>query len=275
MNGGVTYVGGLAEDTGSGISRNLWQDCPWDQIVNDPNVGYAFFDDFLSAMQDPTTAKIYGNYYCLDTGDSTLTANASVGGEIQLLVTTDNEDCGIRLGNGSAPFVISDTAANAKKLWFECRVKKSLVANDLAGVFVGLAAEDALAANFLADAGTDFANNDYFGFWFNEAAGTNVKLVYGITGQDPTTPTGLTALDVIAADTYVKLGFVYDPAADAAKKIKIFVNGLEYGTGVSATNIATATFPDGEEMTPMFYLSAGGNSDFTATMDWWRVAQLR
>jgi hypothetical protein len=275
MNGVGSYCGGLTENTSRGPSPMLWKDCPWDQIIRDGSKGIAFFDDFVDSFQDPTTAKIYGKYACLDTGDSTITATNVAGGGVQLLVTTDNEDVGIRLGTGS-PFVISDTAAAAKKLWFECRVKKSSIANTSAGgVFIGLANEDALAANFIADAAADFADNDYLGFWFPEADGDDVGLVYGITGQAPTTPTGLDSLDVIVADTYVKLGFFYDPDAAAAKRIKLYVNGLEYTTGVSATNIATATFPDGEEMNLMFYASAGnGGDDFTATMDWWRIAQL-
>ncbi len=263
-------------NTGAGPSPAIWADCDVLEMIRNPGKGYYFFDDFLDAIQDPTTAKIYGKYLCLDTGDSTITAASDVyGGAVKLLVTADNEDVGIRLGNGSA-FCISDTAANAKKLWFEARVKSSVITNSYGSFFVGLTDETALAANFIADAGADFADNDLIGFWKDEtddSTGSHVHFVYQITGQD-----FVTAIDTVAeleADTFIKLGFVYDPDAEAAKKIKIYVDGVEQTTYITATNIATATFPDGEEMSPMLYSSAASNNDLYTTMDWWRCAQVR
>lgn len=260
--------------SGLGPSPAIWADCPVLDMLLDPNVGYHFWDDFLDAIQDPTTAKIYGKYLCLDTGDSTITATANVlGGAVALLTTTDNEDVGIRLGTGS-PFVISDSTP--RKLWFECRVKKNAITDALGGFFVGLTDETALAANFIADAGNDFADNDLIGFWNDEtddSVGSHVHFVYQITGQ-----AFVTKIDTVAtltADTFVKLGFVYDPDAPEAKRIKVFVNGAEQSTYVTGTNIATNTFPDGEEMAPMAYVSSASASDTILTMDWWRCAQLR
>lgn len=262
-------------NSGNGPS-GFWEDCPVLQMLADPNVGYYFFDDFLDSFQDPTTTKIYGKYLCLDTGDCTLTATSDVlGGAVALLCTTDNEDCGIRLGTGS-PFVISDRAASAKKLWFEARVKVNAITNSLFGAFVGLTDETALAANFIADAGNDFADKDLIGFWKDEtddSTGAHVHFVYQITGQD-----FVTKIDTVAtlvANTFIKLGFVYDPAAEPTKRIKVYVDGVEQSTYVTATDIATATFPDGEEMAPMAYVSAASASDGILTMDWWRIAQLR
>jgi len=88
----------------------------------------------------------------------------------------------------------------------------------------------------------------------------------------------VTKIDTVAtlvADTFIKLGFVYDPAAEPTKRIKVYVDGVEQSTYVTATDIATATFPDGEEMAPMAYVSAASASDGILTMDWWRIAQLR
>jgi hypothetical protein len=270
MSTPFAYVS-AAGNSGAGQSAGVWKDMP-ESIRTDRNVGYFWFDDFLH-FQDPTTAKNYGPYKVLDTGDCTLTEGAVAGGVLKLLTTTDNEDCGICLGNGAAPFVISDTAG--KKLWFEAKVKKSIITDAKAGFFVGLADETALAANFIADAGNDFGDNDLIGFWCDEtddSTGAHVHFVYQITGQD-----FVTKIDTVAtltADTWVKLGFVYDPAAEDTKKIKIFVDGVEQSTYVTAANIAAATFPDGEELTPIFYANAASNDDVTASMDWWQIAQL-
>jgi hypothetical protein len=53
------------------------------------------------------------------------------------------------------------------------------------------------------------------------------------------------------------------------------VDGAKQGTYVTGTQIAAATFPDAELMTPMIALKNAHADDFTATMDWWRVAQMR
>jgi hypothetical protein len=81
----------------------------------------------------------------------------------------------------------------------------------------------------------------------------------------------------LVADTYVKVGFVYDPSAVDDKKIKLFVDGVEQALGVTATQIATATFPDAEELA-MLLATKTHTQDTTAhtvTMNRWACAQLR
>jgi len=67
---------------------------------------------------------------------------------------------------------------------------------------------------------------------------------------------------------------VYDPDEADAQKIKVYVNNVEQSTYVTATNIATATFPDGEPMAMVWASKVGGAVTGTAEMDWWRAAQL-
>ena len=240
-------------------------------------------DDFLG-FEDPTTAKAYGKYLKLDTGDSTLGGSPEIGGALKLLVTTDNEDCGIKLGDAtSAPFVIPAASSSGKKLWFEARVKKSVITDSYGGFFVGLADETALAADFIADGGADFADNDLLGFWGDETddtLGSHVHIVTQKTGVafDTIKDTAAT----LVADTYVKLGMKYDPNAEAGKKITFYVDGVDVGTYVGedegdATVYLgdTTNFPGGEEMAPICYLSAASGNDLSLYMDWWAVAQER
>lgn len=272
-------------NSGNGPSPAIWADCPWVNAIDDPNVGYGWFDDFLG-LQDPTTAKAYGPYLMLDTGDSTITASPEVGGAVKILVTTDNEDVGIKLGDAtSAAFAIPANSATTpgRKLWFEARVKVSAITDAYGGMFVGLANEGALSANFIADAGNDFADQDLLGFWKDEtddSTGSHVHVVTQKTGAD--FDTIIDTVTELVADTYVKLGFVYDPEAPARKRIKFFVNGVEQSTYVGETSTDatcyirdTTNFPGGEEMNPIFYLSAASANDLSAYMDWWRVFQLR
>lgn len=260
-------------NTGEGPSPALWNKLNVLDAIDDPNLGYQWFDDFMG-FQDPTTAKAYGPYLCLDTGDSVLAGVAARGGAMSLLVTTDNEDAGIRLGDAtSGAFVISDTAGDNKTLYFEARVKRSVVANGKGSVFVGLTEAGALAANFIADAANDFADKGLIGFWLDEADGDNVKFVYQKSGQDFVTK--IAALAATAADTYIKLGFKYDPSKPPTERITVFVNNVPSTTKVTATDIAAATFPDGVVMNPTFYASAGSADDFLATIDWWWTFQER
>lgn len=269
----VDYKG---DNSGTGPSPNIWADCPIIDMLVDPNVGYRHFDDFLTYDSTATTVKNASGYPVYE-GDCAIKGTATTGGELALFGTTDNEEAALQVGGvNGAQFVISDTAGAAKKLWFEARVKKSAITNSLGGFFVGLAEENSGQADFMADAGNDFADVDLIGFWNDESddsTGSHVHFIYQISGQAFVTKIDTVA--TLAADTYVKLGFVYDPDAEASKKIKVFVDGVEQTTYVTATDIAGSKFPDGEEMSPIVAIKMASNNDMTVTMDWWACAQLR
>lgn len=273
------HQGGMAANTLRYPSPAIWNKLDSGLIA--PGRVLHWFDDFLG-VQDPTTAKAYGPYLMLDTGDSTIGGSPEAGGAIKLLVTTDNEDCGIKLGDAtSAPFVIPANSGSTGRLWFEARVKKSVITDSYAGFFVGLADETALAANFIADAGNDFADNDLIGFWCDEtddSVGSHVHVVTQKTGAafDTIIDTAAT----LVADTYIKLGFVYDPKASAANRITFYVDGVPQTTYVGENSGDatvylgdTTNFPGDEEMAPIAYISAASANDCSLYMDWWRIAQ--
>lgn len=268
-------------------SPAIWADCPIVAIQSGGVDGKYFFDDFLH-FQDPTTAKAYGKYYCLDTGDSTLTLDpADSNGALRLLVTTDEEDCGIILTDSATTggaFVLPDNSDNSfGQLWFECRVKRSNITDSVGSFFIGLAEPAALAANFIADAANDFADVDLFGFWNLESDDSVGSHVHAVTqkagaGFDTIIDTAAT----LVANTYVKLGFVYNPNAAVAKRIKFYVDGVEQGTGVGENSGDatvylgdTTNFPGDEEMAPIFYTSCEGAADLISYCDWWACAQLK
>lgn len=258
---------------GRGPSAGLWGDLPPDH--DDMNVGYGEEDDFLHYTTTATTVLNASGMPTFE-GDCTLTGSAVAGGALVLFGTTDNEEAALERGGGAAaPYVISDTAAAARKLWFEARVKKSTIADAVGGFFVGLTSEGAGVADFMADSGADFADVDLIGFWndpTDDSVSSHVHFVYQITGQAFATPIDTAA--TLVADTYIKLGFKYDPSAPTAKRIKIYVDGVEQATYVTGTNIATATFPDGEELTKLIAIKQQSNTDMTVSMDWWKAYQL-
>ena len=107
----------------------------------------------------------------------------------------------------------------------------------------------------------------------DQADGDAADFVYKAEGQSQTV--ALAAADVPVADTYAKLGFVYDPDAPAANRITIYVDGVRQSTYVTATNIAAITFPDAEPMAMVMCAKTGETAAVLCQMDWWRCAQLR
>jgi len=279
----------LTPDTDPGPSPILWARCDVARILRDPGYGYMISDDFVNYTNTATTVANASGYPVFE-GDCTMKGSGTAGGIIQLFGTTDNEEAALQIGGSavsggaSASFVIPAASTSGKELWFEARVKKSAITNSLGGFFVGLASEGSGVADFIADAGNDFADVDLLGFWNDEtddSVGSHVHVVTQKTGAafDTIIDTAAT----LVADTYVKLGFHYQPdSIDAAKRVEFFVNGTANATGVGETSgdatvyLADSTnFPGGEEMSPLIAIKMASASDMTVTMDWWRCAQLR
>jgi len=262
----IQYLGHV---TGTGPTPIIWADCPVLDIMLDPGVGHMHFDDFNNYSNTATTVANASGYPVYE-GNTTITHGSVQDGVLEIFGTTNDNEGALQVGQG-ASFVISDTAANSAKLWFECRVKKSIITATEMGFFVGLAQEGAGVASFMA--ATDFAAVSLIGFWNAEAAAT-AAFVYKDSAGALTTP--IATVDTLVADTYVKWGFVYDPLNEPAKQITVYVDGVEQTTYVTATNIATSTFPDGDLLTPIIATEMAATADdVTVSMDWWRCAQLR
>ena len=89
------------------------------------------------------------------------------------------------------------------------------------------------------------------------------------------------AVETLVADTYTRLGFVYDPDAPVKKKIRFYVNGVPQSTYVGeASGDATVyiqdttNFPGGEEMGPVIALKMASANDLTVTLRKLRCVQL-
>lgn len=262
-----------------GPSRALWKNL-FAELKNDPGRGLLLFDDFGNHPAH-ISAQTIGNYATyIDTG-VTMKANAIVDltvGQAGVLEVAGNDgtndEGSISTGGGSGTFCkITDDANEQYGVLFECRVKKATVGNTTTCFVAGLAEEGLAAADTLTDATGALASKDFVGFQVLAAAGATVNFIYRKAGQALQTP--LAAAATMTADTWVKLGFRYQPWASDDKKIAIFVNGVEQSTYVTATNIAAATFPDAEELCMLFAtLNATTTTESKLSMDWWAAAQL-
>ena len=72
----------------------------------------------------------------------------------------------------------------------------------------------------------------------------------------------------LVADTWTKIGFLYDPTqVDATKRIRFFQDGTEI-SAANSTQLANATlFPDTGLMSPMILYKAG-NGTGVLRCDW-------
>ena len=257
-----------------GPSPIIWSDVPRD--IQDPNVGFELFDDFTNFSQhisDQDTQQ-YASY--IDTGVTLKQLPGVVGGQVQVAGNDADNDEGILSTHGPLAQV-SDTAGDDRKLWFEARIKKASVANNGVSFFVGLAFDHGSsvplsAAEALVDNTGALGAFSYIGFHVDAADGDALNFVYKAEGgaqQD-----AIAGVQALAADTFYKVGFAFDPKADTAKRIKVYVDGTEQTTYVTGTNIAAATFPDAEPLGLCLATKVGAAAEVLVTMDWWKVAQL-
>jgi len=263
---------------GLGRSAEMWADCPIADIMVDSNVGVFIEDDFLNFSQhisDQDTQQ-YASY--IDTGVTIKQlATAANFGQIEIAGNDADNDEGVLATHGPIG-TISDTAASAYKLWFETRVAKASITDEYLGMFVGLGFDDGNAVPLskticLTDDEAELGAFSYIGFHVDLSDADALDFTYKAAGQ--TAVVTLAAAQTMAASTFYKVGFKYDPDAEAAKRIKIYVDGVEQTTYVTATNIAAATFPDAEELGFVWATKVGEASEVKAQMDWWSFAQLR
>ena len=267
-----------------GLSPEIWQAHNFIGGNHyDPSLKGFFFDDFAvgTAFAEENTAK----FQCfLQSGTVTQSPDVDLSeGEFGVIVLTSdgslNAQVSIQTGGGTGNLVkIDDAAGENGVVAFECRVQVNTITTDDLRIFIGLEEMGSSANDLvLTDTADTFANRDLIGFWVKETDGASIQRVFKRT--DGTLDDEDTGHDLVL-NTWIKLGFVYDPNAHSTEKIKFYVDGAEcteFGdVRCDATDLADDTnFPAGEEMAPIVCLKGGsGNSSSDAvSMDWWAVGQ--
>ena len=265
-------------------SPAIWNSCPWLDIIAGNRDGLIDGDDFVSADNEDGSDNSYLRY--IDTGNTirilatntTALATGVRGGVLRLdLDASDNDGPVIQrqTANGAGQVLIGNTSGAAWKLFFEARVRKSLITDNGVAFAVGLAQVGRAADDGLLDdnAGDIVDSISFIGFRNKHDNGEELDFVYQDGGQTAPTET-IANIAAMVADTWVKVGFVYDPAEVAEKKIKIFLNNAEQGTYVTTTNIDAATFPENDVLSFVFGAKNGTAAVSTADIDWWRLCQL-
>ena len=268
-----------------GLSTSIWQDYKFiGGDFGDPSrIGF-FFDDFADAGNwadgDAVKYAIHIDATGTIVADPTVTL---LEGEFGVLRFThdggDNDQLSMQMGGNVGNLVkIDDTAGENGVVAFECRVKCATITTGDLRLFFGLAEEGCSADNAIfADADATFGDKDYIGFMIKEADGASlIRVFHKASGTQDAQDTGA---DMVA-DTWIKLGFVYDPNEASGRLIRFFVNGEECtnsgATRCDSTDLADDTnFPAGEEMSPIILLKCGSTAAATDYLhvDWWAVGQ--
>ena len=261
------------------LSPRLWS-CALGSSLAPDGFGNAnaFGDDFLNfGAVNPaisgTTSGVTGGYgYYVDTATSasSITQAAASDGVIEITTgATDDHEAWLTSGGNTGTLGAMDPTAGSDRLTvFEARVKVDQITSG--NMFVGLSEEGLAAANTITD-GNNIANKDLFGFL---ALGSDPDaLTFTYKKENNTTVTLISDLATLAADTWVKLGFIYDPSRPTSEKVRIFVNNEEQATKITGTDMAAATWPDGQ-MAFLAGVKNGAAAAKTMSIDWWQFLQL-
>lgn len=274
MSNVVRYRG---QATGRGPSPALWGNVMSRMLTAPGEDGVLFYDDFINFNQHITDQNVqtYSSY--IDTGVTLKQkdVNDPSGGEIGVMEVAgndaDNDEGHLATGGDVGGWiVISDTAGDECGVYFECRLKKASVAANALAFFVGLSEAGLCAVETLIDDTGEVASKDLIGFQVLQDDGDGVDFMFRKAGQ--TKVTVLANTTNMVANTYLKLGFRYQPWAVTSKRIAHFVNGAESGTYGTGTQIAAATFPDAEELGMLLATKVGAAAESTLQMDWWAAA---
>jgi hypothetical protein len=254
---------------GRGPSPVIWDTCPEQLILRDPTLGFVYWNDFLGdyVLANNQTVTHLDHGVC---GCTAATSGSTIGmladepnGVCVLSSTTDNEDAIISAlgGLNTAGQVLFNRA-----LWFEARIKSVNTTDSRYNLFCGFA-EEGLVATTTLIANTDaMVDKDYVGFQRVFADGDKLDTVWN-------TESGATSPVTEGADAVTTV-------ADTFNKVGIYCDGTTcyfYGDGVvlsDSITVATADFPDDQEMAFYFGLMLGHGDDATASIDWVKVAQL-
>lgn len=279
----------MTADTSRRRSPAIWASCPRQEIEEGIRDGYQDGDDFQFMISEDAVDDVYQKY--IDTGNTIrLIAKTTTkyGGELAIVTdATDNDGPVIQRHGANAgssaigPYFIGNTAGAAFPLWFEARVKVASIADNVTAWAVGLGQVGMVADNGLLtdDTGEIVDSVSFIGFRAQHTnggtTGTNALLdfVYQDAGQT-TVQTPVAAAKTLVADTYVKVGFMYIPAEDAAHQIKVYIDNVESGSFVTTTNIDATTFPENDPLAFVIGQKNGSAAAGTVTIDWWYCTQL-
>jgi len=237
--------------------------------------------DASGALALPTIQAVgTGTYHAyIDVGASAVqlvSDTAADWGGVVRLIGGDTDDDTMVIG--TPEFLGYDVAQTLttdpgqKLTIFEARVRLTNVTDGSA--FIGLASKDMIANAALVASGDGgpLAASNALGFNVVEGDPDGWDFIHQATGQ---AEVRTASMQDAVASTWYKLGFVIDPTAPAAKRVKIYVDNVESSTYITATAVEGTTFPAdvGLGLVAATMTETNGTEEKVLDIDWWAVYQ--
>lgn len=272
MPGEYSGYGGVTGDIDRSPSVQLWHQV--DADLQRRGIWREYWNDFSTSLGAdvgalPTTVAAYmGGLVFTDTG-GVFTHVQTSGEEGDVKVSSDGDNEGANFSQGIETFSIIQDAG---ELVFECRFKTSTIANTKHGIFLGLMEAHTQSATVpIAAAGT-LADANFVGFHRLEADGDYVDTIYKANGV--TQVTVKADAQILVADTYIKLGMVFNRGGD--NELRFYVNGFELPDTYSVPSSAGDDFPNDVQLGVSYaVLNATGTTPGDTHLSWLRCAQKR
>jgi hypothetical protein len=259
------------------LSQQLWARAYGQGYSPDGDDPLSFvYDDFKCFSNTTAVAANVGRYagqvgYLSyeDTGNAITQLATEADGVIKITTdTTDNDESWLQPGMATSVLGKVAVASSPKLVLFETRIKVGQIGNTY-NAFFGLSEEGLAAADTFTDAGA-MGDKDFLGFWVLEGAGSALKFGWRKSGQ---AVVSLGTAKTLVADTWYKVGFCYDPKAKPSQRLSFYVDNEVLSTYGTATQLAAATFPDGEELNLLLGVKNGTASANFIESDWWAFGQ--
>lgn len=265
-------------DTSREPSGCIWGRMPLASIADGSTGGWFFREDWLKmpVLTTPTitTEAIYGNGWKAfgSSGGTIVAATAAYGsGGIALTETDDNE--GVHIATVSLPYKIDRGQGRQAA---EIRMKTNTIADTKHGFFFGWGDQQTLTAILPITAAGALADENLLGFHRLEGDGDQIDCVYkadgvtAVTVQADAIPTGLT----LAADTYFKLGLLYEPYGIYGDYyVSFWYNGVLMAKKQVVDGDGT-DMPNDVQMGLVFAMLSASSDDAICTIDWVQGAGL-
>lgn len=273
-------------DTTRNPSPAIWSTCPVSELLAHPEKGFHFFDDFSEfPLKGTQTTQIGFSKYKIFAG-----ANAStiISGASQVNSVNIQGGAGLKFNqaaNNDATSLaqayprafITGLNTTSRRVWFEARIAATTLAANAAGFFLGLAETNlwTLSATVPFNAASASLDNSAAAIGFFKDEVTLPTTVHSSVSDRATSFTDINAaITTMTANTFVKLGFVYDPDIAGGDAIKFYVDNILDATRYTKTNITATTNLKANALGPIFAVIADTVGSSAYYLQWWRFAAL-
>ena len=262
----------------TGLSPRIWA-LLFDSILspdggNDDPIQFDHFKNF-SAIAPAIAGAVAGasggyvSYQDTATTTSSIQQSSSLDeGVIDLLTgATSHHEVSIQACGGTGCNWKLPSARGGNIRAFEARVK--LPAATSQGVFVGLAAPGSAATNFMVDTTMALKDANLIGFHIPLGATNTIRPVFRKSGVAVNDSIG--SVKTFTAGDWVKLGFIYNSAAQASEAFQFFVDNVK--VAVLSQAEVDSILPVNAGLAPILSVKTLGAVASTLSCDWMGVGR--